>query len=166
MMRAVIACGFLLVVASNASAQDARLAGRSIGEHMEWNGRTTRDTSSFTFSGAGDSTISVDFVVEYAGERAFAVNRPSVVDIIVTEHSANEEHPEMAVSVDGRDLAVVTRPRSSRSIVSSVSFDEFLRLANADTIVQHAFEKELVFGEGQRRMLRAVADRWSGGVAR
>ena len=84
MMRAVIACGFLLVVASNASAQNARLVGRSTGEHMEWNGRTTRDTSSFTFSGAGDSTISVDFVVEYAGERAFAVNRPSVVDIIVT----------------------------------------------------------------------------------
>ena len=167
MLRTIIACGFLLIAASpNASAQDAQLAGRSAGGQMAWNGRVTRDTLTLTFAGAGESTISVDFVAEYPGERAFAVSRPSVVDIIVTEHSSNEEHPEMAMSVDGRDLAVMPRPRSSRSIVSSISFDEFLRLANADTIVQRAFEKELVFGEGQRRALRSVAGRWSGSAAR
>ena len=68
--------------------------------------------------------------------------------------------------VDGRDLAVVPRARSSKSIVSSISFDEFLRLAYADTVVERAFDKELVFGAGQRRVLRSVAVCWSGSAAR
>jgi hypothetical protein len=170
MTRSFTICGLLVLLgAGAASAQPARIAGQSIGGHMDWDPatRTTRDTSTCTFTPGGDAaSITVDFVVQYAGEQAFAVTRPAVVDIIVTEHPANEDTPEMAVDVDGRTLGLLPRPRSSRSVVSTISFEEFLRIANANTIVQRAFDRELVFGEGQRRMLRSVAGRWSGASAR
>ena len=72
----------------------------------------------------------------------------------------------MALSIDGRALPLNTRLRSRRSVVATMSFDEFVRLANADAIVERAFDVDLEFGPGQRRMLRSVAERWSGGIRR
>jgi hypothetical protein len=170
MARAVTVCGLLMILAAgSAEAQPARLVGQSIGGHMEWNPatQTTKDTRTLTFSGRADGgTVTVDFVVQYRGERAFETTRPAVVDVIVTEHPGNENAPEMTMSVDGRPFPLVVRPRTSRAIVSSISFDEFLRLTNAESIVEHAFDAELVFGAGQLRMLRSIAQRWSGTTVR
>ena len=170
MTQSLTICSLLLLLGAGvAGAQTNRIVGQSIGGHMDWDPatRTTRDTSTFTFAGGDDgATVTVDFVAQYIGERVFATSRPAVVDVIVTEHPANEDAPEMSIRVDGRDLAVVPRARSSKSIVSSISFDEFLSLAHADTVVERAFDRELVFGAGQRRALRSVAARWSGSAAR
>jgi hypothetical protein len=170
MARALTVCGLLVfLAAASAAAQPARLTGESSGQHMEWNPatRTTQDTHTLTFTGRDDGgTVTVDFVVQYEGERPFDATRPSVVDVIVTEHSGSENAPQLAMSVDGRPFPLTARPRSSRAIVSTIAFDEFLRLANADAIVARAFDTELVFGAGQQRMLRFVATRWSGGTPR
>jgi hypothetical protein len=170
MARAAVLLGFVVALsAAPAQAQTARLVGQSIGGHMEWNPatRTTRDSSTLTFGGAENGvTITVDFVTQYEGERALQTTRPRVVDVIVTEHPTGEESPQMTMTVNGEGVPLVPRLHSRRSIVSSISFDDFVRLADAESIVQRAFDVDLVFGTGQLRMLRSVAQRWSGDTAR
>jgi hypothetical protein len=118
--------------------------------------------STLTFVGSdGGPVMTIDFITRYRG-----VDRPSspprVVDVIVTAHPADEETPEMKMHGDGESLPLTARLHSRRSVATTIAFEEFVRLANADAIVEQALGTELEFGIGQLRMLRAEAQRWSG----
>jgi hypothetical protein len=144
-----------------------RVIGNQISGLWQWNSATQKmtDTATCTFRGSSAGPlVTIDFVTQYAGQRP--TTPPTVVDMVVTQHPPNEDAPEMALSIDGRALPLNTRLRSRRSVVATMSFDEFVRLANADAIVERAFDVDLEFGPGQRRMLRSVAERWSGGIRR
>ena len=158
-----IVAGAILVVATVASAQTPRLVGNAIGGAFHWHSDagTTTDTRTLRFDDAqGRQAFTVEFQVVYPGQRAAAA--PAVVDMIVTQHPADEAQPQVTLNVNGEALAVVTRPRTERSVVVSMPFDEFTRLANAETIVQRVFDTDLEFGAGQLRMLRTTAVRWAG----
>jgi len=100
----------------------------------------------------------VDFVAQYAttGTRT----TPSVVDMVLTEHPVGDDRPALEVSVNGARVPVIARLRQPRSIVTSLTFADFQRLANADSVIQRAFGTDLEFSDGQRRMLRPTAERW------
>jgi hypothetical protein len=175
MTRADVVLGVVLglgafgpaAVARAQPPQPQRVIGNQISGLQQWNSATQKmtDSATCTFRGSSDGTlVTIDFVTQYAGQRP--ATPPTVVDMVVTQHPPNEDAPEMALSIDGRSLPLNTRVRSRRSVVATMSFDEFVRLANADAIVERAFDVDLEFGPGQRRMLRSVAERWSGGVLR
>ena len=175
MTRASVVLGVVLglgafgpaAVAHGQPPEPQRLIGNQISGLQQWNSATQKmtDTATCTFRGSSDGPlVTVDFVTQYAGQRP--ATPPTVVDMVVTQHPPNEDAPEMALSIDGRSLPLNTRLRSRRSVVATMSFDEFVRLATADAIVERAFDVDLEFGQGQRRMLRSVAERWSGGIRR
>jgi hypothetical protein len=175
MTRALVVIGAVLGLAAFGPAavveaqppQPQRVIGDQLSGQMQWNptAQKTTDMATCTFRGSSDGLlVTIDFVTQYAGQRP--TTPPTVVDMVVTQHPPNEDAPEMALSIDGRSLPLNTRLRSRRSVVATMSFDEFVRLANADAIVERAFDVDLEFGPGQRRMLRSVADRWSGGIRR
>jgi len=144
-------------------AQVRRIEGHRLGGQLQFDSRTqkTTETATLTFIGTdGGPIFTVDFVAQYAGSQP--TSPPLVVDVILTERTIADEAPQMTMQVDGQPLPLVARPHSPRSVVASIPFDDFVRLANADAIVEGAFETELVFGAAQLRMLRSIARRWAG----
>ena len=150
--------------AGSVAAQPAanQVIGRATSQRMEikTTTNTTVDTFTLSFGGPDDvATYTVDFVAQYAARGTRTA--PSVVDMVLTEHPAADDHPTIELSVNGAPVAVVARLRQPRSIVTSMAFADFHRLAGADSIVQRAFNTNLVFGDAQRRMLQRTAERWS-----
>lgn len=139
----------------------ARLVGRTTSQKLEVKPTTNRTVDTFTlrFGDEGSIAFTVDFVVQYASQGARTA--PGIVDVVVTEHPAGEDQPELALTVDGRPIPLITRARQPRSIVTSISFDDFAKLAGAGSVVQRAFDTELVFGDAQLRLLKMTAERWA-----
>ncbi len=52
--------------------------------------------------------------------------------------------------------------KTRRAMVSTISFDDFVRLTTASSIVENAFMSELEFGPAQLSVLRSTADKWAG----
>jgi hypothetical protein len=149
-----------------APAAQVRLARRAAGSgvslkmHTDQNSNTMISTATFTFSGnPSDSTFSVDFVTQLPAEGQPAV-RPHAVDMIVSEHPATEDAPTMSIRLDGEELPIRPRFHSSRSMVTTLSFDDFVRLANAATVAPTAFDTQLEFSAAQIRILRTFAEQW------
>jgi hypothetical protein len=160
---AVVALLFCVPAAGSAQpAPSPRTIGDSIDGHLEWHAelRSTTEVSTLTFRDVeGRAAFTVEFQVNYRGPRP--TTRPQTVDMIVTEHPANEARPQIVATIDGNNAVFTARPRTLRSVVVSMAFDDFTRLANADAVVQRAFDTDLEFGTGQLRMLRAIARRWA-----
>ena len=159
----------LLLLAVAVSAQTPRpfpaprIVGQAVGGHLHFDPATkfTTDTVTLTFNDNGGApAATVEFVVRYATDRPRQT--PDVVDMIVTEVSAGDDQPHVGMQADGQAVPLVGRLRTRRSIVASMAFDDFIRLTNADLIVQQAFGTELQFGRGQVSMLRSSAAKWSG----
>jgi hypothetical protein len=172
MQRMTATIGVLIVLGAatgmhGQAQQRRRIVGKTIGEHWQVNGsanspRTTTATSTLTFTGNYcGPVLTVDFTTRFPG-MGRPTSQPSVVDIIVTEHPTSDDAPEMTMRVNGDSLPLATRLHSPRSIVATIPFDEFVRMTNAETIVEQAFDTELVFSAGQFGMLRATAQRWAG----
>jgi hypothetical protein len=104
----------------------------------------------------------IDFVAHRPVQGPVA--SPGVVDIVVTQHPVEDNSPEMMLRVDGETVPVVTRLHGRRSVVASISLDEFDRITRAGVVVDRTFDTELELGPGQVRMLRFTADRWLGRV--
>src|SRR4030095_3009588 len=163
----------LLLLAVSVSAQPPqtpqatqpaqRIVGQMVGGHLHFDPATksTIDTVTLTFKNNDDSPAAPVVCVErYAPERLRQA--PSVVDMIITEVIAADEQPQLQLEVDGQTVSLNSRLRSRRSYVSSIPFDDFVRLTGADNIVHQAFGTSLQFGRGQMAMLRSTAAKWSG----
>jgi len=143
--------------------QPRRIIGTTFSADLDLTnaGRETIDRATVAFLGADRRPeFTIDFVAQYTGVKPAAP--PSVVDIVVTDHPSNDEQPDATMRVDGQPLAMNPRLKSRRSVVASIPFEDFLKLANATTIVERAFDVELEFGAEQMRMLQMVAKRWAG----
>lgn len=152
------------IVAPTQSSPLRRVVGHEITGHFQVDARTqtTTATATLTFVGTdGGPTVTIDFVTRYPGLQR-ATSAPKVVDVIVTEHPADEDAPELSMRMNGESLPLIARLQSRRSVATTISFDEFVRLTNAQSLVQHAFGTELEFSSPQLRLLRAEAQRWSG----
>ena len=161
---AVVSAAVALAIAGTASAQPApvrHLTGRSIAEgwRVDPGDQVKTATVTLEFTADAGPAMTVAFVTRLSGQQATA---PRVVDIIVSERPSEDDAPSMRVRIDGRDEPLVTRLNSRRSIVTSVPFDEFVRLTAASSLIEEAFGAELEFSPGQLRMLRFTADRWAG----
>jgi hypothetical protein len=169
MKRVLMMIGVLAAIASAGFAQSPsssarHVVGHQISGHSNFDARTqtTTVTATLTFTGNdGAPVVTIDFITRYPGAGR-PLSAPRVVDVVVTEHAADEERPEMSVRIDGASVPLAARLYSRRSIATTISFDEFVRLVNADAIVEQALGNELEFGNGQLQMLRAEAQRWSG----
>ena len=168
MQRARLFIGVTVVawmaVAPAAQVRVARRAagsGVSLAMHTDQNSNTMISKATFTFAGnPGDSTFSVDFVTQLPA-RGQPAARPHAVDMIVSEHLATEDAPTMSIRLNGEDLPMRPRFRSSRSVVTTLSFDDFVRLANAATVAPTAFDTQLEFSVPQMGILRTVAEQWT-----
>jgi hypothetical protein len=161
----VIGVVVLVGLAQPATAQQAsatRIVGRETSQKLDIKPQAkTIDTFTLTFGAPGSATaFDVQFVAQYASQGARTA--PEVVDVVVTERQAEDSQPALSITVDGASMPVVARTRYPRSIVTSLAFDDFMRIATAGTVVEHAFGTDLVFGDGQRRMLRLTAEKWAG----
>jgi hypothetical protein len=149
-------------------AAPRRIVGARITGRLEPKGpQSVVEYATLQFGDGADDAFTVDFVARYdwtrrgdSGPRA--VVPPKVVDVVITQHPPDEASPRASLQVDGRAVPLVARPATARSVVASMPFDAFVALAHAGAIVERAFDTDLVFGDGQLRMLRTVADRWSG----
>ena len=166
-MTAIVSVLIVLGAATGTSGeaqQRRRIIGQQLGGHFQFDPvtRTTTDTATLTFAGNdGGPALTVDFTTRFSGVGR-PTSTPAVVDIVVTQHAVNDDAPEMAMRVDGEAFPLTTRLRSRRSVVASIPFDQFIRLTNAETIVEQAFDTELAFSAAQVRMLRSTAQRWAG----
>jgi hypothetical protein len=165
-MRGLIFAAIALTATASAvhaqSTQSPRLVGTAISGHLDMKGDdgTIVETATLVFPGGdGRPAFTVDFVAQYVGTKP--LTPASVIDIVITHLPPNDDRPDVAMQINGQPMELVTRLRSRRSVVASISFNEFLALANADTIVERAFDTELEFGPAQRRLLREAALRWS-----
>jgi hypothetical protein len=158
----LIALGAATVTQGQAQ-QRRRIVGNGIGERWQVDGiRTTTATATLTFAGNdGGPVLTVDFTTRFRGVGR-PTSAPGVVDIIVTQLPVNDDAPEMTMRVNGESLPLATRLHSRRSVAATIPFDEFVRLTNAETIVEQAFDTELEFSAGQLGMLRSTAQRWAG----
>lgn len=145
------------------------LVGRSISGHMEIDAKaqTTADTATLTFAAAdGGPTLTVEFLSHYTRQagvaRVVARTPPAAVDIVVTQKAVNPEVAPLSLLADGQSVPLITRFRSDRAVVSTITFDQFVSLANAATLVEQAFDCELEFTPLQLKMLKSTAERWSG----
>jgi hypothetical protein len=129
--------------------------------HIDAATRMMTDTFTLTFqNGDGGPMYTIDFIARHEAQQPVA--SPGVVDIVVTQHPAEDDVPEMNLRVDGQAVPLVTRLRSRRSVVATVSLDELDRIASAGVVVDRMFNTELELGQGQVKMLRSTADRWLG----
>src|SRR5262245_14659810 len=142
---------------------ETRLVGREFSAVLDMKSgqNITIDTVTLKF-GADPSaaTFTVDFIAQHGLPSGPA---PVVVDVVMTQHPAGEESPLVTLRVNDEVVPVVARQRHARSIVTSISFTEFQRLTQASSVVERAFDTDLVFGDGQLRMLRSTAERWATG---
>lgn len=143
------------------------LTGRALGQgvslqmHTDQASNTWISTATLTFVGtADDRTFTIDFVTQFPGT-GHPPARPRAVDMIVSEHPATENSPAMSMRLNGESLPIRPRIHSSRSVVVTLSFDEFVRLANAATVAPTAFNTEFQFSDAQLAILRTFAEEWT-----
>src|SRR5262249_21252496 len=166
-MKLVIAVASVVLLSTLSYAQQPlrHLSGVDIAE--KWASSAERTTLSATLrfvARDGGPSATIAYRASYRGPARDVHDVPAVVDVIVSQHPEGAETPTMAVVVDGRPQSLAARVMSSRAVAATISFDEFVRLANADALVQEAFGGALEFSQGQLRMLRNTAARWSGAV--
>lgn len=163
LLATLAVCGWSLDASGQALNPNKHLLGDSIGGHWHLDpaAKSTIETATLTFKdGDGRPALTVDFVARYAaGGRPRSA--PTVVDMIVTELSPDDDRPAMQMRVDDEPLPLTGRLRTRRSIVATMPFDDFIKLTQAARIVEQAFGTELEFGAGQLRMLRSIAEKWS-----
>lgn len=160
----------LLSMAGTAAAQalpqpSQHIVGDRFSGNMQIEGKSGRmtDTATLTFQNPdGGPVYTIDFIAHRPVHEPVA--SPGVVDIVVTQHPVEDNSPEMMWRVDGETVPVVTRLHGRRSVVASISLDEFDRITRAGVVVDRTFDTELELGPGQVRMLRFTADRWLGRV--
>jgi hypothetical protein len=118
--------------------------------------------------GRGDSPVyTVDFVTRFVGELGQRPTAPpAVVDIIVTQRPVADAAPAMAMRVDGQDVPFASRLHGRRSLAATIPFDQFVGLATAQTIVEHAFDTELEFSPGTMQVFRGRVASWAERVRR
>ena len=163
-MRCVLGIATGLLFSASAQAQPApvqHIVGRATAQQWKMDGPShiVTDTLTLTFKGDGP-VYTVDFIARHGARDPVAA--PGVVDIVVTEHPVEDGKPEMTLRVDGETLLLIARPLGRRSVVASVPLDDFVRVTNAGAIVDRSFDAELEFGAEQLRVLRSVANQWSG----
>jgi hypothetical protein len=130
---------------------------------MDSRTRKTTATATLRFTGNdGGPWYSIDFVTSYEGLGDRPTSPPSVVDMIVTEHPANEDAPEMTMRLNGEARPLATRLYSRRSVASTIPLEELLRMTNADSIVEQAFDTDLEFSAQQLGGLRFRVQTWAG----
>ena len=130
---------------------------------MDATTRKTTATATLRFTGNdGGPGYSIDFVTSYEGLGDRPTSPPSVVDMIVTEHPANEDVPAMTMRLNGEPLPLATRLYSRRSVASTIPLEALLRMTIADTIVEQAFDTELEFSAQQLGSLRVRVQTWAG----
>jgi hypothetical protein len=157
----------LIAVAASAQAQSPqappRIVGNRVSGTLQLDAAThlVTETATLTFQNSGSGEVyTIDFIARHPVQQP--VPAPGVVDIVVTQHSAEDDAPDMTLRVDGDTVPLVTRLHSRRSVVASVSLTDLERIASAAVVVDRTFNTELEFGPGQVRMVRATADRWLG----
>ena len=169
MRRALLLAGVLWITGMAAPVlAQVPLTGRALGQgitlemHTDQASNTWISTATLTFADTGGNrTFSIDFVTQFpaAGQRPA---RSRSVDMIVSEHQPTEKTPAMSMRLNGvESLPVTPRFHTSRSVVATLSFDEFLRLADATTVAPTAFNTELEFSLAQIGILRTFADQWT-----
>jgi hypothetical protein len=171
MRQVIILSGItvMLGLASGARAQTPQPAQRIVGNQIsgtmviDLKNNVIVDTTTLRFQRrAGDAIYTIDFIARHPVREPVATG--GVIDIVVTEHPVEDDVPAMTLRVDGDTVPVVARLRSKRSVVATVSLEEFDRIARAGVVVDSTFGTELELGAGQARMLRTTADRWLGRV--
>jgi hypothetical protein len=175
MKRVITVAGVLVALATGSvphgqSPQQAsrRLVGRTVGGGFGWDGKAETDTITVTFPAVDDSPVyTVDFVTRFVGELGQRpTTPPAVVDIIVTQRSVADEAPAMAMRIDGQDLPLASRLHGQRSLAATIPFDQFVGLASAQTIVEHAFDTDLEFSPGTLQVFRGRLADWAERVRR
>ena len=166
LMKLAMMCVGLLAVARPVAAQPPQhIVGDRISGTMQTDGatRVVTDTATLTFQNRdGGPVYTIDFTVRHRAQEPVA--SPGVVDMVVTQHPVEDDSPPMVLRVDGETVSTVARLHAKRSVVATISLDEFDRLTRAGVVVDSAFDTELELGPGQIRMLRYTADRWLGRV--
>jgi hypothetical protein len=171
MRQPIVLSGIIVVLglAPGARAQPSQsvqhIVGNQISAKMDIDMKAgvMAETATLRFqSRTGDAVYTIDFIAHHPVNEPVAL--PGAVDIVVTQHPAEDDAPDMLLRVDGETVPVVTRLHSRRSVVTTVSLAEFDRLAAAGAVVDRTFGTELELGAGQLKMLRATADRWLGRV--
>jgi hypothetical protein len=152
-----------IVVHPQAPPASRRLVGTAIGGGFGWDGKAETNTITVTFPAVGDSPrYTIDFVTRFVGELGQRPTaRPTAVDLIVTQHPVADDTPAMTMRVDGRALPLISRVHGKRSLVATIPFDEFLRLANAQTFVEQAFDTELELSPSALRLFQFQVARWA-----
>jgi len=164
MRQPIVLFGFaaVLAVASGARAQTPRIVGNQISGNLkiEPGSRVVIDTATLTFTADSGPVYTIDFISRHPAMQP--VTAPGIVDIVVTERPREDDAPEMTMRVDGETVPLITRLRSSRSVVASVPLAELDRIVGAGVVIDRTFGTELELGAGQIRMLRTILDRWTG----
>lgn len=157
-----------LGVAASAPAQTQpgrHLSGISVHEQFTWQPatQTTSVTATLRFAARDDGrTITIDFKTQHRGMAGGPHEAPAMVDVVVTQHPSREDTPMMSMRVNGQPQQLAARTYGRESVAATIPFDEFVRLANAASVIEQAFDSELEFSTAQLRMLRNTAERWSG----
>ena len=161
----LLGLGWPAVALAQPPAPAQHIVGDRISGNMQIDGKAgmITETATFTFQNRGGGQVyTIDFITRHAVWQPVAA--PGAVDIVVTQHPAEDDAPEITLRVDGEAVPVVTRLHSRRSVVATVSLAELDRIASAGSVVERTFDTELEFGPGQVQMLRTTADRWLGRV--
>lgn len=166
LMKLAMMCVGLLAFAGPVAAQPPQhIVGDRISGTMQTDGATRLviDTATLTFQNHdGGPVYTIDFTVRHGVQEP--VGSPGVVDMVVTQHPVEDDAPQIVLRVDGETVPTLTRLHAKRSVVATISLDEFDRLTRAGVVIDSAFDTELELGPGQIRMLRDTADRWLGRV--
>jgi hypothetical protein len=151
----------LIAPAPLAEGTGRRLIGQKISEQLKTNTASNVTVDTLTLSFGADAEVpayTIDFITEYAFNGA--THAAGAVDIVVTQWPAGDAAPQVAINVDGETQPLATRPRSRRSVVSTIPLEELRRFAKATSVVEHAFDTELEFSSVQLVMLRRIVDGW------
>ncbi|HEY7290176.1 MAG TPA: hypothetical protein VH583_10095 [Vicinamibacterales bacterium] len=169
-MRVQWLCVLLVVVGIGVprptAAQAERLTGCCIGGDLrtdaESGGRLERFTLEFR-DAAGTPRAQIDFRTARAADTPAATR---VVDVIVSELVAADQHLDLSIVIDGTLTAQAGRIVGRRSVASTMTLEELQRLSNARSVVERALGVELEFSAMQLQMLHTVAERWADAAAK
>jgi len=134
LMKLAMMCVGLLAVAGPVAAQPPQhIVGDRVGSHwkmVDASTRTVSDTITLSFQGRdGGPVYTVDFTTRHSLREP--VPTSGVVDIIVSQHPAEDDAPVMTWRVDGETVPIVSRLHGTRSLAATVSLSEFDRLTRA-----------------------------------
>jgi beta-lactamase regulating signal transducer with metallopeptidase domain len=117
------------------------------------------ETVTLTFPATGLGRVfTVDFTTRYLLDRP--VPGPGAVDLVITQHPADDASPEVTIASDGQTLALATQRQARRSVSATIPVAQVQRIAEAGSITDQTFNVELQFSPEQVRTLRRTADEW------